>query len=129
MRPEIQALRGIAVLTVVVYHLWPAALPGGFVGVDVFFVISGFLITGQIVREARRTGSVSLAGFWARRAKQILPAALVVLAAVAVATKATVPETQWDQFFGEITADRKSTRLNSSHANISYAVFCLKKKK
>ena len=104
MRPEIQALRGIAVLTVVVYHLWPGALPGGFVGVDVFFVISGFLITGQIVREARRTGSVSLAAFWARRAKRILPAALVVLAACALATKATVPETQWDQFFAEITA-------------------------
>ena len=104
MRPEIQALRGIAVLTVVVYHLWPGTLPGGFVGVDVFFVISGFLITGQIVREAGRTGRVSLAGFWARRARRILPAALVVLAACALATKATVPETQWDQFFEEITA-------------------------
>ncbi|HEX8208038.1 MAG TPA: acyltransferase family protein [Solirubrobacteraceae bacterium] len=104
MRPEIQALRGIAVLLVVVYHLWPAALPGGFVGVDVFFVISGFLITGQLVREARGSGRVSLAGFWARRARRILPAALVVLAACALAVKATVPETQWDQFFGEIVS-------------------------
>jgi peptidoglycan/LPS O-acetylase OafA/YrhL len=104
MRPEIQALRGIAVLAVVVYHLWPAALPGGFVGVDVFFVISGFLITGQIVREVERTGRLSLAGFWARRARRILPSALAVLAACALATKATVPETRWDGFFGEIAA-------------------------
>ena len=104
MRPEIQALRGVAVLLVVVYHLWPGALPGGFVGVDVFFVISGFLITGQIVREVDRTGRLSLAGFWARRARRILPAALVVLAFCALATKAVVPETQWGEFFGEITA-------------------------
>ncbi|MDQ5808759.1 MAG: acyltransferase, partial [Actinomycetota bacterium] len=104
MRSEIQALRGIAVLLVVVFHLWPSALPGGFVGVDVFFVISGFLITGQLVREVDRTGRVSLAGFWARRARRILPAALVVLAACALLTKAAVPETQWDQFFGEIVA-------------------------
>ncbi|HEX8085382.1 MAG TPA: acyltransferase family protein [Solirubrobacteraceae bacterium] len=104
MRSEIQALRGIAVLAVVVYHLWPDALPGGFVGVDVFFVISGFLITGQLAREVDRTGRLSLSGFWARRARRILPAALVVLAFCALATKAIVPETRWGQFFGEITA-------------------------
>ncbi len=104
MRPEIQALRGIAVLTVVVFHLWPSSLPGGFVGVDVFFVISGFLITGQLVREVQRTDRVSLAGFWARRARRILPAALVVLAFCAIATKAIVPETQWREYFAEITA-------------------------
>ena len=103
-RPEIQVLRGVAVLLVVVYHLWPSTLPGGFVGVDVFFVISGFLITGQLVREVRRTGSVSLAGFWARRARRILPAALVVLAFCALATKAVVPQTNWGDFFAEITA-------------------------
>ena len=104
MRSEIQALRGIAVLLVVVYHLWPEALPGGFVGVDVFFVISGFLITGLLVRELDRTGRISLAGFWARRARRILPAALVVLAFCAVATEAVAPESQWEQFFGEIVA-------------------------
>ncbi|HEV3000818.1 MAG TPA: acyltransferase, partial [Solirubrobacteraceae bacterium] len=104
LRPEIQALRGVAVLTVVVFHLWPSVLPGGFVGVDVFFVISGFLITGQLVREVDRTSRVSLAGFWARRARRILPAALVVLAFCALATKAVVPETHWREFFAEITA-------------------------
>ena len=58
LRPEIQALRAIAVSLVVIYHLWPRALHGGFVGVDVFFAISGFLITSQLLREADRTGSV-----------------------------------------------------------------------
>src|SRR4051794_41449564 len=67
VRAEIQALRALAVALVVVCHTWPSALPGGFVGVDVFFVISGFLITGQLLGEVGRTGSVSLTGFWARR--------------------------------------------------------------
>src|SRR5688500_7911128 len=99
-RKDIQALRGIAVLLVVVYHLWPDALPGGFTGVDVFFVISGFLITGLLAREVGRTGRLSLPAFWARRARRILPAALVVLAFCALATKAVAPETQWEEFFG-----------------------------
>ena len=60
IRPEIQALRALAVVLVVVYHLWPSALPGGFVGVDVFFVISGFLITALLLREIERTGRMSL---------------------------------------------------------------------
>ena len=54
-RAEIQTLRAVAVLVVVVYHLWPGVLPGGFVGVDVFFAISGFLITGHLLREVERT--------------------------------------------------------------------------
>ena len=54
VRPEIQALRAIAVLLVVLYHFWPARFPGGYVGVDIFFVISGFLITGQLMREVER---------------------------------------------------------------------------
>src|SRR4051812_24279556 len=65
LRPDIQALRGIAVALVVVGHLWPGALRGGFVGVDVFFAISGFLITGHLLRELERDGRVSLRGFWA----------------------------------------------------------------
>ena len=59
-RPEIQALRALAVALVVTYHLWPSALPGGFIGVDVFFVISGFLITALLLREIDSTGTVSL---------------------------------------------------------------------
>ena len=55
IRPEIQALRALAVALVVVFHLWPSALPGGFVGVDVFFAISGFLITGSRMRADAST--------------------------------------------------------------------------
>lgn len=104
MRPEIQALRAVAVLLVVLYHLWPAAIPGGFVGVDVFFAISGFLITGLLVRELEERGTVSLPAFWARRARRLLPAAFATIAVCAVATAVLVPVTQWDAFFGEIRA-------------------------
>jgi peptidoglycan/LPS O-acetylase OafA/YrhL len=104
IRPEIQALRGIAVAIVVIGHLWPGALPGGFTGVDVFFVVSGFLITAHLVREIDRDGRVSLGAFWARRARRILPAALFVLLFCALATIAFVPETRWPQFLSEIRA-------------------------
>ncbi|HXD28563.1 MAG TPA: acyltransferase family protein [Arthrobacter sp.] len=93
--PEVQALRALAVLVVVAYHLEPRVVPGGFVGVDVFFVISGFLITGHLVREARRNGRIDLPAFWAGRVRRILPAALVAIAAVVVATLALAPVTQW----------------------------------
>ncbi|HPT95852.1 MAG TPA: acyltransferase family protein [Microbacteriaceae bacterium] len=77
--PHIQGLRAIAVLFVVIYHFWPGRLSGGFVGVDIFFVISGFLITGHLMREMSATGRVRLAEFWARRARRLLPASLMVL--------------------------------------------------
>jgi peptidoglycan/LPS O-acetylase OafA/YrhL len=104
VRPEIQALRAIAVGVVLVYHLWPAALRGGFVGVDVFFAISGFLITSLLLREVQRTGRVSLTDFWARRARRILPAALLTILVCALATVAFVPLTHWQQFFAEMRA-------------------------
>jgi len=100
--PEIQALRALAVLGVVTWHLWPGRLPGGFVGVDVFFVISGFLITGHLARELAATGRVRLGRFWARRARRLLPAGLLVLTATAVAVLVAVPERYWQQFFREI---------------------------
>lgn len=104
VRPEIQALRAVAVLLVVVCHLWPSVLPGGFIGVDVFFAISGFLITSHLLREVDRTGRVSLPEFWARRARRILPAALVVLLFCAVATLLVVPQNHWQQFLGDLRA-------------------------
>ena len=67
-RPDIQGLRAIAVAMVVIYHLYPSVLPGGFVGVDVFFVISGYLITGHMWRRYQRTGKIALLDFWGRRA-------------------------------------------------------------
>jgi peptidoglycan/LPS O-acetylase OafA/YrhL len=102
LRPEIQALRAIAVGLVVVHHLWPATLPGGFIGVDVFFAISGFLITSLLLREIDRTGRVSLTGFWARRARRILPAALVTVLFCAVATILVVPLNSWEHFLTEL---------------------------
>lgn len=82
--PHVQGLRAIAVLLVVLYHFWPARLPGGYVGVDVFFVISGFLITGHLMRELTVTGTVRLGQFWARRARRLLPASLLVLMVTAL---------------------------------------------
>jgi peptidoglycan/LPS O-acetylase OafA/YrhL len=104
LRPEIQGLRAVAVLTVVVFHVWPAAMPGGFVGVDVFFAISGFLITAHLLREVDARGRLSLLGFWARRARRLLPAALLTLLVCAVATLLLVPELYWQQFLTEIGA-------------------------
>jgi peptidoglycan/LPS O-acetylase OafA/YrhL len=62
-RPEIQALRALAVSLVIVFHLWPGRLTGGYVGVDVFFVISGFLITAHLLKEADLSGRVKLSEF------------------------------------------------------------------
>nr|MCW2727378.1 acyltransferase [Aeromicrobium sp.] len=104
VRLEIQALRAGAALLVVLYHLWPDRLPGGFMGVDVFFVISGFLITSHLAREAVSTGHVRLGRFWARRARRLLPAAYLVLATSAVAVFVWVPQLAWVQNFREILA-------------------------
>ena len=103
-RTEIQALRALAVGVVVLYHLWPERLTGGYVGVDVFFAISGFLITAHLVREVETRGRVRLSQFWARRARRLLPASLLVLAVAAVGTLLVVPQAYWDQFFREIGA-------------------------
>src|SRR5690606_19603836 len=79
-------------------------VPGGFVGVDVFFVVSGFLITGLLIREAERTGRVSLVQFWARRAKRLLPASALTLAVTAVGAWLIAPATHWREFGGDIAA-------------------------
>jgi peptidoglycan/LPS O-acetylase OafA/YrhL len=83
-RADIQGLRAVAVLAVLLNHL-TTKLPGGFVGVDIFFVISGYLITGLLVNESVRDGRISWLGFYKRRARRILPAALTVLLACLIA--------------------------------------------
>jgi peptidoglycan/LPS O-acetylase OafA/YrhL len=93
-RPDIQGLRAIAVAMVVIYHLYPTALPGGFAGVDVFFVISGYLITGHLWRGYARTGKVGLADFWGRRARRLVPAAALVLTVTWIAARIIEPATQ-----------------------------------
>ena len=85
-RPDVQGLRAVAVLLVVLYHAKAPILTGGFVGVDVFFVISGFVITGVLLRERTTTNSTSLTSFYARRARRILPAASLVIVVTVVAT-------------------------------------------
>lgn len=103
-RADIQGLRAVAVGAVLAFHLWPNRAPGGFVGVDVFFVISGFLITGHLLREIASTGTVLLRRFWAKRIARLLPAAFLVLAVVTVATFVFVPKNFWPDYFSQIRA-------------------------
>ncbi|MDO4241941.1 MAG: acyltransferase family protein [Microbacteriaceae bacterium] len=95
LRLDIQALRAIAVLLVVINHLWPKQLTGGFIGVDIFFVISGFLITAHLLKELTSTGQLRFARFYARRARRLLPAALIVTAVSLILTVMFVPLERW----------------------------------
>jgi peptidoglycan/LPS O-acetylase OafA/YrhL len=107
-RPDIQGLRALAVGIVMIDHAGFTTLSGGYVGVDVFFVISGFLITTLLLREAQRDRHISLAGFYARRARRILPAASVVLVVTVVGSLVVLPllrafevvkDATWASFF------------------------------
>lgn len=84
--PGLDGLRGVAVLLVVAYHALPERLPGGFVGVDVFFVLSGFLITALLLRERDESGRVHLGRFWVRRIRRLVPALLVMVVVASAAT-------------------------------------------
>ena len=90
-RPDLEGLRAVAVGLVLLYHARIPGFSGGYVGVDVFFVLSGFLITGLLVRELESTGRVSLAAFYARRARRLLPAAALVLIVTAIASAVILP--------------------------------------
>lgn len=91
-RPDIDGLRAFAVLSVLAFHAFPGAAPGGFAGVDVFFVISGFLISGIILGELGR-GTFSIAEFYRRRVRRIFPALLLVLAAsLAIGWRVLLPD-------------------------------------
>jgi len=103
VRRDIQGLRALAVVVVVLNHMlgWPS---GGFAGVDIFFVISGFLITGLLLREFEKTGHISFLGFYKRRVKRIVPAATLTLVAVVglsflVLTRQRAIATAWDALF------------------------------
>jgi peptidoglycan/LPS O-acetylase OafA/YrhL len=85
-RPDIEGLRAVAVLLVVLFHAGVPGISGGYIGVDLFFVISGYLITGLLLREHATTGRISLRSFYARRARRILPASTLTLAVTAAAS-------------------------------------------
>lgn len=94
-RPDLQGLRALAVILVFLFHLWPEIFKGGFVGVDAFFVISGFLITSLLIAEIEQTGRLDLADFWSRRLRRLLPAATVVLLVSLYLALRFIPETEW----------------------------------
>ena len=91
---SLDGLRGLAVAAVVAYHFWPNALPGGFLGVDLFFVLSGYLITSLLLGEHASTGRIGLTAFWSRRARRLLPALFVLLIAVAAYSAWLAPRYQ-----------------------------------
>ena len=90
-RKDIEGLRAVAILAVVLYHAHVGAVPGGYVGVDVFFVISGYLITGHLWREVRERRALSFSGFYGRRIRRLLPASFLVLAVTAIASAVILP--------------------------------------
>ena len=114
-RLDVQGLRAVAVVLVLLTHLGVPWLPGGFVGVDVFFVVSGFLITGLLMREREANGRIRLSGFYARRARRILPASTVVLLATVGYAAVTLPASRVD----EVVTDARWSAVFA--ANIHFA--------
>ena len=100
---QVHALRAIAVTMVLVYHLWPSRYTGGFIGVDVFLVISGFLITGHIWRQREQSWRM-LPKFWLRRVLRLAPAALTVVSVTGALVLAFVPQTFWERYAREAIA-------------------------
>jgi peptidoglycan/LPS O-acetylase OafA/YrhL len=94
-RPDIEGLRAVAAVLVVLYHAGVGQLGGGYVGVDVFFVISGFLITTQLYNELLLRQTISVARFYARRATRLLPASTLVLLATLTGTRIWLPATRF----------------------------------
>ncbi len=86
-RPDIEGLRAIAVVLVVLFHAEIGPFSGGYIGVDVFFVVSGFLITSLLLSEVSRTGTLALPNFWARRARRLLPASCLVIVVTLIAAQ------------------------------------------
>lgn len=103
IRFDIEGLRAIAVVSVVIYHVNSSWLPGGFSGVDIFFVISGYLITSHLMKEIRATGRLKFGRFYARRILRLIPAATVVLLATTFVTLLVVPRFYWRQIAEDVS--------------------------
>jgi peptidoglycan/LPS O-acetylase OafA/YrhL len=103
-RPDIEGLRAVAIVAVLLAHAGVGLAEGGFAGVDVFFVISGFLITQVLVRELERTGAISLTRFFAGRVKRLMPQVLAVIAAVVVASSLLLSPMRADAVSADVMA-------------------------
>jgi peptidoglycan/LPS O-acetylase OafA/YrhL len=103
-RVDIQILRAVAVVLVLLYHFWPNIVRSGFIGVDVFFAISGFLITRHLMTDAATAGKFSVGRFWARRARRLLPAAFLVTFVTSLAVFAFQSQALWTEFIRQAVA-------------------------
>ncbi|MCW5944643.1 MAG: acyltransferase, partial [Cryobacterium sp.] len=115
----LDGLRAIAVLSVVAYHLFPGTLIGGYIGVDLFFVISGFLITALLLRQKESLGKIDLKGFWVRRARRLLPALfllLIVICSVAAMVGGNVLIDLGRQILGAVTFSSNWLSILSEHS-------------
>ncbi|MFZ9803557.1 MAG: acyltransferase family protein, partial [Ilumatobacteraceae bacterium] len=115
-RRDIQGIRAIAVLLVLAYHAKVPGFSGGYIGVDVFFVVSGFLITSLLVREFDTTNKISLTNFYARRVRRLLPASLVVVIGTLVISKIWLEPLR----LNDLTQDARAAALFAT--NIVFAV-------
>ncbi len=94
LRTDIQGMRALAAGLIVFYHLWPGKIHGGFTAVDIFFVVSGFLITSHLMNHPPASGR-DLANFWMRRIRRLMPAAMTVIVGTMIAVRIFMPDTQW----------------------------------
>ena len=115
-RPDLEGLRAIAVVLVLLYHADVPGVTGGYVGVDVFFVLSGFLITGLLMRELEATGTISLAAFYARRARRLLPAVAVLILVTVVASTVVLSPLR----AGEVARDGIAAALYTSNLRFAF---------
>ncbi len=115
-RPDLEGLRAIAVVLVLLYHASVPGVTGGYVGVDVFFVLSGFLITGLLMRELDATGTISLAAFYARRARRLLPAVAVLILVTVIASTVVLSPLR----AGEVAKDGIAAALYTSNLRFAF---------
>ncbi|WP_116247386.1 acyltransferase family protein [Nocardiopsis sp. FIRDI 009] len=100
-RPDIEGLRAVAALLIAVYHIWFGTVSGG---VDVFLVLTGFLITGSLVRALERDGRIAFGAFWAKLVRRLFPAGAIVLGAVLVGAHLFLPRSRWTEVIADVRA-------------------------